>query len=76
MFAIAGEGPERRGAYWTGLSRVRVGSGTALVGTYGEVADGLRRYRDVGVDTFILASPPHREECVRVGSGVLPLVGR
>ena len=76
MFALAGRPTTggSSGTYWTGLSRLRVGSGTALVGSYAEVAAGLRTYIDVGIDTFILAGTPHLEECHRVGRFVLPLL--
>ncbi|SBW22958.1 alkanesulfonate monooxygenase [Candidatus Protofrankia californiensis] len=72
MFALGADGPDRNGAFWSGLSKLRVGSGTALVGSYREVADGLRRYVEAGVDAFILAAAPHLEECLRVGEQVLP----
>lgn len=56
---------------WTGLARYRVGSGTALVGSYGDVADALLRYRDAGAETFVLSSTPQLEESVRVADEVL-----
>jgi alkanesulfonate monooxygenase len=75
MFALADEATTSGTAtYWTGLSRLRVGSGTALVGSYTDVAAALRTYIDVGIDTFILASTPHLEECQRIGQHVLPLL--
>jgi alkanesulfonate monooxygenase len=84
MFALAGRAPTLTtrptttgpaSTYWTGLARLRVGSGTALVGSYEDVAAALRQYADAGIDTFILAGTPHLEECQRVGQYVLPLLG-
>lgn len=75
MFALTDQPPSTGpAAYWTGLARLRVGSGTALVGSYQEVAAALRTYIDAGIDTFILAGTPHLEECQRVGRYVLPLL--
>lgn len=61
---------------WAGIGLVREGVGTALVGSYTEVAARLDDYLSVGVDEFILSGYPHREEALRVGREVLPLVGR
>lgn len=58
---------------WAGIGLVREGAGTALVGSYGEVAARLDEYADLGVDEFILSGWPHREEALRVGRHVLPL---
>ena len=41
----------------------------------GFVRRGLRayfEYRDLGIETFILSGYPHRDECARFGSLVLP----
>jgi len=74
MFALAEKGSTRGATYWTGLAKFRVGSGTALVGSYSVVAAELQRYISVGVDTFILSGAPHLEECERVGEAVVPLL--
>lgn len=80
MFALAaaGQGPAPAAGpastYWTELGRLRVGSGTALVGSYYDVAAALEQYISAGIDTFILAGTPHLEECQRVGQFVLPLL--
>lgn len=60
---------------WAGIGLVREGAGTALVGSYDEVAARLDEYSAVGVDEFILSGYPHREEALRVGRHVLPRVG-
>ncbi|WP_111768481.1 LLM class flavin-dependent oxidoreductase [Nakamurella deserti] len=60
---------------WAGIGLVREGAGTALVGSYDEVAERLDEYSSVGVDEFILSGYPHREEALRVGRHVLPRVG-
>jgi len=60
---------------WAGVGLVREGAGTALVGSYQEVADRINEYADLGLDEFILSGWPHLEEAHRVGTHVLPLVG-
>ncbi|MFC6020813.1 LLM class flavin-dependent oxidoreductase [Plantactinospora solaniradicis] len=57
---------------WAGIGLVREGAGTALVGSYPEVAARIDEYADLGVDQFILSGWPHREEALRVGRHVLP----
>ena len=78
MFALSSadteQGDDSTGTYWTGLGRLRVGSGTALVGSYQGVATALSQYMRAGIDSFILASTPHLQECHRIGKHVLPLL--
>ncbi|MFG1944109.1 LLM class flavin-dependent oxidoreductase [Nonomuraea sp. NPDC048826] len=57
---------------WAGVGLVREGAGTALVGSYDEVAALLREYAAVGVEEFVLSGWPHLEEAYRVGEHVLP----
>lgn len=59
-------------ALWTGIGRARSGAGAAIVGDPDQVVGKLRRYRDLGVDTFILSGYPHLDECELVGRYVLP----
>ncbi|MEU8420279.1 LLM class flavin-dependent oxidoreductase [Micromonospora sp. NPDC048835] len=59
---------------WAGVGLVREGAGTALVGSYAEVAARIDEYAALGVDEFILSGWPHREEAERVGTEVLPRV--
>jgi alkanesulfonate monooxygenase len=59
---------------WAGVGLVREGAGTALVGSYADVAARISEYAAVGVDEFILSAWPHREEAYRIGEHVLPLV--
>ena len=59
---------------WAGIGLVREGAGTALVGSYAEVAARIDEYAALGVDEFILSGWPHREEAERVGAEVLPRV--
>ncbi len=59
---------------WAGIRAVRGGAGTALVGSYRDVARLLRAYRDAGVDLVIASGYPHLEEVGRVGTEVWPRV--
>ena len=59
---------------WAGVGLVRGGAGTALVGSYEEVADRIAEYHDLGLDEFILSGYPHLEEAYHVGEGVLPIL--
>ena len=61
---------------WAGIGLVRGGAGTALVGSYEEVADRIAEYHDLGIDEFILSGYPHLEEAYRVGEGVIPVLRR
>ncbi len=59
---------------WTGIGRARSGCGAAIVGNPQQVHAKLLRYRDLGIDSFILSGYPHLDECRRFGSMVLPLL--
>lgn len=61
---------------WSGVGLVRGGAGTALVGSYDEVADRIADYARLGVDHFILSGYPHVEEAYHVGEGVRPALRR
>ena len=51
------------------------GAGTTwLVGSPEDVAKSLHRYRDLGITHFILSDTPYREETVRIGDQLLPLL--
>lgn len=51
------------------------GAGTTwLVGSAEEVAASLRRYRDLGITTFILSDTPYLREIERQGQTLLPLL--
>jgi alkanesulfonate monooxygenase len=60
---------------WAGVGLVRRGAGTALVGTPAQVAERLREYQAVGVDTVIGSGYPHLEECYRVAELLFPELG-
>jgi alkanesulfonate monooxygenase len=60
---------------WAGIREVRGGAGTALVGSYAEVAAGLEQYRKVGIGVVIASGYPHLEEVDRVAEHVWPLIG-
>jgi alkanesulfonate monooxygenase len=59
---------------WAGVGLVRGGAGTALVGSYAEVADRIAEYHLLGIDEFILSGYPHLEEAYQVGEGVMPVL--
>lgn len=59
---------------WTGIGRARSGCGAAIVGDPHQVADKIRQYRTLGIDTFILSGYPHLDECRRFASLVMPLL--
>lgn len=49
------------------------GAGTTwLVGSADEVAEALRRYRDLGITHFILSDTPYLDEVARIGDELLP----
>jgi alkanesulfonate monooxygenase len=60
---------------WAGIRAVRGGAGTALVGSYKQVAGSLRRYAAAGIDLVIASGYPHLEEVGRVATEVWPLLG-
>lgn len=47
---------------------------TWLVGSAADVARALHRYRDLGIDTFILSDTPYLAEIERQGDQLLPLL--
>ncbi|MEM7338429.1 MAG: LLM class flavin-dependent oxidoreductase [Actinomycetota bacterium] len=59
---------------WAGIGLVRGGAGTALVGSYDEVADRISEYADLGFSEFIMSGYPHLEEAYWFGEGVLPVL--
>jgi alkanesulfonate monooxygenase len=61
---------------WAGVGLVRGGAGTAMVGSFTEVADLVEAYHAVGIDEFILSGYPHLEEAYWFGEGVLPELAR
>ncbi|MGW0036221.1 LLM class flavin-dependent oxidoreductase [Gordonia sp. NPDC003376] len=61
---------------WAGVGLVRGGAGTAMVGSYSEIADLVEAYHEVGIDEFVLSGYPHLEEAYWFGEGVLPELTR
>ncbi|RJF80518.1 alkanesulfonate monooxygenase, FMNH(2)-dependent [Oleomonas cavernae] len=59
---------------WAGVGLVRGGAGTALVGDPQTVAQRMREYMDIGIDSFILSGYPHLEEVYRFAELVFPLL--
>ena len=61
---------------WAGVGLVRGGAGTAMVGSFTEVADLIEQYAEVGISEFVLSGYPHLEESYWFGEGVLPELTR
>ncbi len=59
---------------WAGVGLVRGGAGTALVGDPQQVAERIREYSELGIDTFVLSGYPHLEEAYRFAELVFPLL--
>jgi alkanesulfonate monooxygenase len=59
---------------WAGVGLVRGGAGTALVGSPEQVAERIREYESLGIDTFILSGYPHLEEAYQFAELVFPLL--
>lgn len=59
---------------WAGVGLVRGGAGTALVGNPHEVAERIKEYHDLGIDSFIFSGYPHLEEAYRVSELLFPLL--
>ncbi|MGJ0528495.1 FMNH2-dependent alkanesulfonate monooxygenase [Burkholderia gladioli] len=59
---------------WAGVGLVRGGAGTALVGSAEQVAERMREYQALGIETFILSGYPHLEESYRFAELVFPLI--
>jgi alkanesulfonate monooxygenase len=60
---------------WAGVGLIREGAGTALVGDPKTVAERLRAYQAVGVDTIIASGYPHLEEAYKVAELLFPALG-
>jgi alkanesulfonate monooxygenase len=59
---------------WAGVGLVRGGAGTALVGSPEIVAERIKEYAALGIESFILSGYPHLEEAYRVAELVFPLL--
>ncbi|SEM24545.1 alkanesulfonate monooxygenase [Paenibacillus sp. cl141a] len=57
---------------WAGMSLVRPGPGTTIVGSPATVLARLREYQNAGISTFIFSGVPLLEEAYRVGEYILP----
>jgi alkanesulfonate monooxygenase len=59
---------------WAGVGLVRGGAGTALVGSAEQVAERMREYAALGIETFIFSGYPHLEEAYRTAELLFPLL--
>lgn len=60
---------------WPGMSLLRPGPGTAIVGSHAQVIERLQEFESLGVDTFILSGNPLLEEAYHVSEQILPALG-
>jgi len=60
---------------WAGIGLVRRGAGTALVGDPKTVAQRLREYQALGIETIIASGYPHLEEAYKVAELLFPELG-
>ena len=60
---------------WAGVGLVRRGAGTSLVGSAQTVAQRLREYQELGIDTVIASGYPHLEEAYKVAELLFPELG-
>ena len=60
---------------WAGVGLVRRGAGTALVGDPATVAQRLREYQALGIETVIASGYPHLEEAYKVAELLFPELG-
>lgn len=61
---------------WAGVGLVRGGAGTALVGDGPTIAERMKEYAELGIDTFILSGYPHLEEAYSFAERVFPHLPR
>ena len=59
---------------WTGIGLARSGCGAAIVGNPDQVIAKLKRYVDIGINSFILSGYPHKQECEIFAKLVLPKI--
>jgi alkanesulfonate monooxygenase len=59
---------------WAGIGLVRGGAGTALVGDPESVAQRMKEYAEIGIETFIFSGYPHLEEAYRAAELLFPLL--
>lgn len=59
---------------WAGLVHLNTSNGFSIVGSYAEVRQSIRTFRQLGVDYFILSGLAGPDEQLRIGEYVLPYV--
>lgn len=60
---------------WAGVGLVRGGATSALVGSPDTVSRLIKRYKEIGVSTFIASGTPHLEEAYRIAELLFPKLG-
>ncbi|MFE3187479.1 LLM class flavin-dependent oxidoreductase [Nocardia sp. NPDC059240] len=56
---------------WSGFTHLGYPQPVGLIGSYEQVAQRLRSYTDLGIDTVVLSGHPHIEELYRAGEHLL-----
>lgn len=59
---------------WAGVGLVRAGAATTLVGSPQTVAERIKEYMSLGIDSIIGSGYPHMEESYRVAEMLFPLL--
>ncbi|GAB2512450.1 LLM class flavin-dependent oxidoreductase [Nocardia heshunensis] len=70
------DGPDARSldlghGRWAGFTHLGYPQPIGLVGSYEQVAQRLRTYTEIGIDTVVLSGHPHIEELYRTGEHLL-----
>ncbi|SFF39679.1 alkanesulfonate monooxygenase [Paenibacillus algorifonticola] len=59
---------------WAGLVQLNTSNGFSIVGSYEEVRQSIQKFRQLGVDYFILSGLAGPDEQLRIGEYILPYV--
>ena len=70
----AGENLEVSPNLWAGVGLLRRGAATSLVGDPATVAERMKEYAALGIETFIFSGYPHLEEAYSVAELLFPLL--
>lgn len=76
LVALAGRGEVLDERLWTPMTKILGGGGnsTSLVGTPEQVARAMLRYRDLGIDSFIIRGWDHEADAAEYGRDLVPVL--